>query len=687
MSSKERFNEAQERRLLAGFQYLDKLLQDVEEILIAGASEAAFPKYKNGLSPTQIRTVRDYMTRIRRQVLRVFTDLKIPIPPSPFDSVHSIRVILQFIEIALEECAPHRLAGYGEVPDNLVAPLAGALQEMKSIVSQLDSYVAQGIGRDLEGRLQRLSATGNEVELIRKVREVIDLHGFVEFRSALAGLVEKLESPAYEIAVFGRVSSGKSSLLNRIIGLDVLPVGVTPVTAVPTRIKNGEKERLLIWFATGRCEELPIQEVDVYVTEEENPANEKQVTKVLLEITSPRLPAGVTLVDTPGLGSLALAGAAETIAYLPRCDLGVVVVDASSSVTPEDVGTVQKLYDAGTPAVIVLSKIDLVNEKERNRLVQYTTRKVKEELGLEISVRPFSSRVEFEPLLEQWIEQELSPRYARAQELARESVRRKAGALRDAVISVLEAMSGRSQLMQSAASPEQFRDAERALRLASGQIETCRTESFEKTDRVRWLGPYVPGALAKEAIRRWNSQDSDQPVTQTWIRQELVDVAQSEAREVVRSIQDTARKLTDALDAAGRLLPGIRGEDRFDVVELVKNMPVPEPKLPDVTFKQPSWLIRALGLANWQTERQIKSRVGSQITDFFSDHGRLLELWIRSTLSELEHAFEERAENYRAQLQRLTIPPESTSVDQASVGASLESLKRYAPAEETSATT
>jgi hypothetical protein len=282
------------------------------------------------------------------------------------------------------------------------------------------------------------------------------------------------------------------------------------------------------------------------------------------------------------------------------------------------------------------------------------------------------------------MEEELSPRYARAQELARESIKRKAGALRDAVITVLEAMSGRSQFIEAPAPTEHFRDAERGLRLASGQIETCRTEAFKKTDRIRWLGPYVPAALAKEAVRRWNRPDLNQLTNQNWVGLELVGLAQSEGQEVVRLIQETARQLTEALDTAGRLLPGAHIEDRLDLAGLVKNMPVPEPKLPDVVFKRHSWLIRALGLARWRTERLIKSRIGSQITDFFTDHGRLLELWTRSTLSELERAFEERAEGYRAQLQRLNTRRDSITANQASVGASLALLKQYSPAERTS---
>ncbi len=50
----------------------------------------------------------------------------------------------------------------------------------------------------------------------------------VEFRPLIDSILQRIEHPRYEIAVFGRVNSGKSSLLNHVVGMDVLPVGVTP---------------------------------------------------------------------------------------------------------------------------------------------------------------------------------------------------------------------------------------------------------------------------------------------------------------------------------------------------------------------------------------------------------------------------------------------------------------------------
>jgi hypothetical protein len=65
-------------------------------------------------------------------------------------------------------------------------------------------------------------------------------------------LLDRMESAAFEVGVFGRVSSGKSSLLNYILQTDVLPIGVTPVTAIPTRISHGPVAEAGIEFAEAQ---------------------------------------------------------------------------------------------------------------------------------------------------------------------------------------------------------------------------------------------------------------------------------------------------------------------------------------------------------------------------------------------------------------------------------------------------
>jgi len=71
------------------------------------------------------------------------------------------------------------------------------------------------------------------------------------------------------------------------------------------------------------------------VTEQGNPGNHGNVVRAIVEVPSPRLRDGIMLVDTPGLGSLAKRGAAETLAYLPSCDLALLLIDAGATLNEE----------------------------------------------------------------------------------------------------------------------------------------------------------------------------------------------------------------------------------------------------------------------------------------------------------------------------------------------------------------
>ena len=389
----DKFNEPQRSRILAGVSYIDKLLIDADQILTASASPG-FPKYTNPPTPAQIRVLRDYANRLRQHIVHVLSDLDVSLPGPKLDCTHAIRVTLQFIEVAIEELAPERLRGYGDVPSKLFQLLAGGLQEMKGIVRQMDSYLIQPADAGFSIRLARLSAAGNLADLLAALVRLVDRYGFVEFRATLSGLVEKIATPAYEIAFFGRVSAGKSSLLNRIISTDLLPTGVTPITAIPTRIRNRPDPRLLVWTAEGWITRSRWISQGDFVTQQRNSGNHKRVIRLIAELPLATLPEEIVFVDTPGLGSLALEGATETLAYLPQCDLGVVLVDASSSIHSEDIAILDALRAASVPAVLVISKADLLSADDLDRIVRYTRDRVAEQLGTEIDIAPLSCRPE-----------------------------------------------------------------------------------------------------------------------------------------------------------------------------------------------------------------------------------------------------------------------------------------------------
>jgi hypothetical protein len=130
----------------------------------------------------------------------------------------------------------------------------------------------------------------------------------VEFRGTLSMLLDRMEGAAFEVGVFGRVSSGKSSLLNYILQTNVLPIGVTPVTAIPTRISHGPIAEAGIEFAEAQPQIIPLSDLAKFATEQKNPGNKKHVARIFVKLPSNRLSEGVTLSIRRGLVPLQLPG-------------------------------------------------------------------------------------------------------------------------------------------------------------------------------------------------------------------------------------------------------------------------------------------------------------------------------------------------------------------------------------------
>ena len=485
-----KLNESQVRRLTVTCQYVDKVIGGIEEVLHSAASKAAFPHYIQDITPIQRRTIEDYLARIRAQLARVLDGQGIARPDPWLPTTRAVYTSLTVIDIAVEELRPKYMRGYGEVPAELATELEGISGELRGLVGRLNQYLQQGAGQDLRQRLQRLDQTSAELELLAKIERVVTERGLVEFRSTIAGITERLEDQSLEIAVFGRVSAGKSSLLNAILGQEILPVGVTPITAVPTRIRYGEFPMLTVWFAERPAQSFDISRLIEVASEKQNPQNEKRVTRIVVDLSSERLGAGVTFVDTPGLGSLATTGAAETLTYLPRCDLGVVLIDAGSTLTDDDLHTIQTLQEAAIPVQILLSKADLLSLEEVDHMVQYVKENVVKECQTDLPVYAVSAIPDRRGLLDHWFEYEILPLYERSRELKSLSVKRKVGALRDAVAAALTMRLRRSRGL-SGTDPEKMREVEARLRRSTGLIAERRiqlerdVEAFSKdTD---WL--------------------------------------------------------------------------------------------------------------------------------------------------------------------------------------------------------
>jgi predicted GTPase len=81
-------------------------------------------------------------------------------------------------------------------------------------------------------------------------------------RERLAALQDRLASARLRVLVAGEAKRGKSTLVNALLGRDVLPSGVTPLTAVTTTVRYGDDERVEVRFLDGHDEKHPLAALD-----------------------------------------------------------------------------------------------------------------------------------------------------------------------------------------------------------------------------------------------------------------------------------------------------------------------------------------------------------------------------------------------------------------------------------------
>ncbi|MBS1956927.1 MAG: dynamin family protein [Cyanobacteria bacterium SZAS-4] len=210
-------------------------------------------------------------------------------------------------------------------------------------------------------------------------------------KSATA-LQNKLESYAFNLVILGEFKRGKSTLVNALLGANVLPTGVIPLTSITTVILHGESPHISVLYLDGKRDELEISELAKYVTERGNPKNTFGVDLVEVRYPSPLLKESVRIVDTPGTGSVNVHNTETTYSFLPEADAALFVLSADQ---PASINELKFLSDAKEwveKFFFVQNKIDILTEDERKETLEFLTRSLTEQLGNIPVVFPISAR-------------------------------------------------------------------------------------------------------------------------------------------------------------------------------------------------------------------------------------------------------------------------------------------------------
>lgn len=208
--------------------------------------------------------------------------------------------------------------------------------------------------------------TDSAIDLIAAVRGACIALGREDMESRLALTEARIARPDAVVVLAGEFKKGKSSLANALIGVPACPVDDDITTAVITVLRHGEQEGLTVHGQPGPYApgDAPvIADIADYATE--GGARRDRVESVEVRLSNPLLARGLTIVDTPGVGTVDTARGSATLGFLATADGLIFVTDASAQLSAPEADFLKRARELGPIVFVVLTKIDLFPDWRR----------------------------------------------------------------------------------------------------------------------------------------------------------------------------------------------------------------------------------------------------------------------------------------------------------------------------------
>ncbi len=229
--------------------------------------------------------------------------------------------------------------------------------------------------RPSDARLESL--LGLTTQLLSGLPDEVLGQSFEAPKEALATVIQARERLArpFSIAVMGEFSSGKSSVVNALLGEVIAPMGVLPTTTTINLYRRGPGGGARVHYRDGRLGLLAPGDIAPFLHGLDD-VEASRVRYVEIERNASFV-GDTTIVDTPGLNALDPYHEKVAREFLAEADAIIWVFSATRGSTASESDIVSELRDDGRSVLGVLNKVDTLRGDEVEELVSY----VREQLG------------------------------------------------------------------------------------------------------------------------------------------------------------------------------------------------------------------------------------------------------------------------------------------------------------------
>lgn len=253
------------------------------------------------------------------------------------------------------------------------------------------------------------------------VEEISSLTKNENTLSELSQTKDYLNNQKFSIGITGVMNAGKSTMLNALMGREILGSAVVPETANLTVVKHNTREKAKVFYwntqewgkietaalelesmreyvnetiATfgdelnsyiqkeSRYDEVEINDLSLYTSAEASNKKCNLVKYVELGSNLDFLADGIEIVDTPGLDDPVIQREEITKEYISQCDMMLHLMNVSQSATLKDVEFIidALLYQNISKLLIVITRADTVSKEQLDEVITYTKSSIEKQL-------------------------------------------------------------------------------------------------------------------------------------------------------------------------------------------------------------------------------------------------------------------------------------------------------------------
>ncbi|HYD16456.1 MAG TPA: dynamin family protein [Candidatus Nanoarchaeia archaeon] len=201
--------------------------------------------------------------------------------------------------------------------------------------------------------------------------------------TAVTELQQDIANDFYTVVVVGEFSRGKSTLLNALLGADILPTGVTPTTATINVLMYSEAPRMRVYGRDGDQKEKQLTPSSLQTFVADSDFDPDSVRYVEIGLPSSVLANGMVYVDTPGVDDLSQQRADITYRFLPRADAVICVMDSTAPVTRSEQEFLESavLVNRIGRLLFVVNFADKLDDEDRDGLEELVQSRLANALG------------------------------------------------------------------------------------------------------------------------------------------------------------------------------------------------------------------------------------------------------------------------------------------------------------------